>query len=64
MIVKTDVVIKKLYFLIIKKFRKKYIKHCFLIINQHIRMIYVGSCDTEAWSNDAEYTVLHHRNIF
>ncbi len=25
-----------------------------LIINQHIRMISEGSCDTEDWSNDAE----------
>ncbi len=29
---------------------------------QHIRMISEGSCDTEDWSNDAEYTALLHRN--
>ncbi len=32
--------------------------------NQHIRMISEGSCDTEDWSNDAENSVLHHRNKF
>ncbi len=26
--------------------------------NQYIRMISVGSCDTEDWSNDAENTAL------
>ncbi len=26
---------------------------------QHIRMISEGSCDTENWSNDAEYSALH-----
>ncbi len=26
--------------------------------NQHIRMISEGSCDTEAWSNDAENVAL------
>ncbi len=25
-------------------------------------MISEGSCDTEAWSNDAEISALHHRN--
>ncbi len=30
--------------------------------NQHIRMISEGSRDTEDWSNDAENSVLHHRN--
>ncbi len=25
-------------------------------------MIYVGSCDTEDWRNDAENSVLRHRN--
>jgi len=25
-------------------------------------MISEGSCDTEEWCNDAEYSVLHHRN--
>jgi len=25
-------------------------------------MISEGSCDTEDWSNDAEKSVLHHRN--
>ncbi len=29
--------------------------------NRHI-MIFEGSCDTEAWSNDAENSTLHHRN--
>ncbi len=33
-----------------------------LIINQHIRMISEGSCDTEDWSNDAENSLLRHRN--
>ncbi len=31
-----------------------------LIINQHIRMISEGSCDTEDWSNDAENSALLH----
>ncbi len=26
-------------------------------------MISEGSCDTEGWSNDAENSALHHRNI-
>ncbi len=30
--------------------------------NQHIRIIFEGSCDTEDWINDAENTALHHRN--
>ncbi len=30
--------------------------------NQHIRMISEGSCDTEDWSNDVEYSALRHRN--
>ncbi len=29
-----------------------------LTANQHIRMISEGSCDTEAWSNDAENSAL------
>ncbi len=33
-----------------------------LIINQHIRMISEGSCDTEDWSNDAKNSALRHRN--
>ncbi len=31
-------------------------------VNQHVWMISEGSCDTEDWSNDAEISVLHHRN--
>ncbi len=31
-------------------------------VNQHIRMISEGSCDTEDWSNDAENSALHYRN--
>ncbi len=31
-------------------------------LNQHIRMISEGSCDTEDWCNDAENSALHHRN--
>ncbi len=30
--------------------------------NQHIRMIFKGSCDNEDWSNDAENWALNHRN--
>ncbi len=33
-----------------------------LIINQHIRLISEGLCDTEDWSNDAENSVLFHIN--
>ncbi len=33
-----------------------------MFLNQHIRMISEGSCDTEDWSNDAENTALHHKN--
>ncbi len=43
--------------------RVKIIKqHNSFIIYQHIRMISEGSCDTEDWSNDAENSVLRHRN--
>ncbi len=31
-------------------------------INQYIRMISEGSCDSEAWSDDAENSALHYRN--
>ncbi len=31
--------------------------------NHHIRMISEGSCDAEDWSNDAEISALHHRNL-
>ncbi len=31
-------------------------------VNQHIRMIYEESCDTEDGGNDAENSALHHRN--
>jgi len=34
-----------------------------ITVNQHIRIILVGSCDTEVWSNDAANSALHHRNI-
>ncbi len=37
-------------------------KKRFWAANRHIRMISEGSCDTEDWSNDAENSVLHHRN--
>ncbi len=29
-----------------------------IILNQHIKMISEGSCDTEDWSNDAENSAL------
>ncbi len=32
--------------------------------NQHIRMMYEGSCDYEDWNNNAENSALHHRNTF
>ncbi len=31
------------------------------VVNQHIRIIAEGSCDTDDWSNDAENVALHHR---
>ncbi len=31
-------------------------------VNQHIRMISEGSCDTEDWSNEAENSALYHGN--
>ncbi len=31
-------------------------------VNQYIRLISEGSCDTEDWSNDAENSAAHHRN--
>ncbi len=31
-------------------------------VNQNIRMISGGSCDTEDWSNDADNSALHHRS--
>ncbi len=33
-----------------------------MFLDQHIRMISEGSCDTEDWSNDAENSALHCRN--
>ncbi len=59
--------------LIISRFPQKYysaqVFSTFIIIindswasNQHIRIIFEGSCDTEDWINDAENTALHHRN--
>ncbi len=30
--------------------------------NHIIKMISEGSCDTDAWINDAENSALHHRN--
>ncbi len=32
-------------------------------INKQIGIISEGSCDTEDWSNDAENSAAHHRNI-
>jgi len=32
-----------------------------MFLEQQIRMISEGSCDTEDWSNDAENSALHHR---
>ncbi len=32
-------------------------------VKQHISMSSEGSRDTEDWSNDAENSALHHRNI-
>jgi len=35
-----------------------------LLLEQQIGiLISEGSCDTEGWSNDAENSTLHHRNI-
>ncbi len=33
-----------------------------MFLDQHIRMISEGSCDTEVWSNDAENSDLHHKS--
>ncbi len=30
--------------------------------NQHIGMIYEGSCDTDDWSNATENLSFHHKN--
>ncbi len=35
-----------------------------MFLEQQIRMIFEGSCDTEDWSNDAENSALHHKNKF
>ncbi len=72
--------VSKIYFLkklIMYQFPQKYeaaqlfsalIRNVFWAVNQHIRMISEGSCDTEDWSNDAENSALHCRynteNIF
>ncbi len=54
-----------LNFLLSKKPKNKLYSAVFNIIinvfwaaNQHIRMIYEGSCDTEDWSNDAKSSAL------
>ncbi len=42
--------------------------HCLIVINvswavnQHIKMISEGSCDTEYWSNDADNSALININ--
>ncbi len=36
--------------------------HVSCAVNQHIRIISEGSCDTEDWSNDTENSALNHRN--
>jgi len=33
------------------------VRHVSCSLNQHIRLISEGSCDTEDWSNDAENSV-------
>jgi len=33
-------------------------KCCSFAPNQHIRMVSEGSCDTEDWSDDADYSAL------
>jgi len=34
-----------------------------MFLEQHIRMISEGSCDSEEeWSNDAEILIFHHSN--
>ncbi len=43
--------------------QKNHERKCITAANQNIRMISEGSCDTEDWSNDAENSALHHRNI-
>ncbi len=35
-----------------------------LIINQHIRMISEGSCDTEDWRNNAEKAALQNFKVY
>ncbi len=37
-------------------------KKTIFIINQHIRMISEGTCDTEDWSNNVENSAFDHRN--
>ncbi len=51
-------------------FHKSFTQNALLIIinvswaaNQHIRMISEGSRDAEDWSNDAENSDLHHKNL-
>jgi len=34
------------------------IRNVYWAVNQHIRVISEGSCDTEDWSNDAENSAL------
>jgi len=44
-----------------KLFAAKVLRRNFsLAANRCIKMISEGSCDTEDWSNDAEYSGLHH----
>ncbi len=35
-----------------------------MFLEQQIRVISEGSRNTEDWSNDAEITAVHHRNLF
>jgi len=41
-----------------EKYEAAQLDNMFMFLEQHIRMISEGSCDTEDWSNDAENSAL------
>ncbi len=54
---------EKMYHLFHKKYEAvQLFSTLLIIINQQIRMISEGLCDSEDWSNDADNSALHHRN--
>ncbi len=50
----------------IKQFpqKKMFFRHFSWALNQHIRIIFDGSCDTEGWSNGCEHSACFKSQLF